>query len=120
MKRFAWPLLGLLGALVATSAHAVEIYIGTTVSTTSKTNGNTASTYTIGKFSRVIVQCDVAVYVEWVSSTSGTTSSTTGLELAAKEKWETYAGGDFQYLAQIATAGSGTTATCKTFRVYSP
>lgn len=118
MKRNALLMAALCGLFIAPQAHAVEDYLGTITSTTSKTNQNTATPFTIPQGARVLIQCDVSVHLEFIASSTGSTSSATGIQLDAVEKWEAYSGSYRQYLAIIAAAGSATTANCKVWRVF--
>lgn len=118
MKRFV-AVLGILSLLTAPLALARESSAVTVTSTgTSATNGTSfATTFAIPDGTSVagVIQCDAAAYYLAVTSSAGAVTSSTGLKVAADEKWPITISSSHPYIAVISVSG---TANCKVSAVY--
>lgn len=108
--------LALAVAFAAFPAEARETSATVITSTgTSVTNAAPFPVEQYGNTQAAVLQCDGAAYYLAVTSTSGTVTSSTGLKVAADEKWPLTIDKSHPYIAIISVAG---TVNCKVSLVF--
>lgn len=114
MKRIGIVILSLIVALSTAQAREAPATIITSTGA-SITNTVPFPVEQYGNAQAAVIQCDAAAYYLAVTSTAGAVTSSTGLKVAADEKWPIAITKTHPYLAIISVSG---TVNCKVTLVF--
>lgn len=96
-----------VGALMPFRAWAVPNLLGVIIATTAKNQTDTATPFTIPIGHPVVIHCDAACYVKWVSTAGGAaTTSSYNYRLGANETVLDKSNSTLQYLSVLSVSGT--------------